>query len=102
MTTKIEDQRCQNCRYLQSDDRSTQCYRYPPNTDDRWPYVGLFDWCGEWAAEEQELKPGPVMPKAIQDDIMRHFDGLGESLIAARRAFEALAEAGEQAESPAE
>lgn len=70
MTTKTDDQRCQNCRYFQSDDRSTQCHRYPPNTDDRWPYVGLFDWCGEWAAEVEEDEDHP--PILLDPDSPEH------------------------------
>ena len=52
MNTPIEEQCCDNCRYLYPNTGS--CHRNAPrpsHKEDRdawWPAVAGDDWCGEW------------------------------------------------------
>jgi hypothetical protein len=50
----MPDQTCQTCRHFSPDYMRDECRRYPPTTDRVWPMVYAFDWCGEWAGEEEE------------------------------------------------
>ena len=72
MTTKTDDQRCQNCRYFHMPPRgNSQCRRYPPNAEGIWPLVYFFDpGCGEWAAEGEETEDHP--PIRLHPDSPEH------------------------------
>jgi len=52
MNTPLEEQCCENCRYLHP--QKGDCRRnapQPSHKEDRdawWPVVAGDDWCGEW------------------------------------------------------
>ena len=41
------DGKCGTCKYMDG----SECHRHAPAVD-RWPYIGHFDWCGDWERKE--------------------------------------------------
>lgn len=52
---------CETCDFVRKHVASNTmtCHRYPPGTNNRWPYVNASDECGEWLGPEE---PSETMP----------------------------------------
>ena len=67
----MERQRCRDCRWFlkYTGQEIGQCRRYPPteNTDAGWLEVSDFDWCGEYADNNDIAK------ESKRRDLIRQF-----------------------------
>ena len=67
----MERQRCKDCRWFlrYTGQEIGQCRRYPPteNTDAGWLEVSDFDWCGEYADNND------IAEETKRRDLIRQF-----------------------------
>jgi len=47
---------CKFCRFFKESKLSSECHRYPPAQEMRFPIVQAAFWCGEWQEETNEYK----------------------------------------------
>ena len=52
-----DEERCFTCRYY----RGQSCKRHSPKLTDsdppfetKWPFVNVYNWCGDWEKKEEE------------------------------------------------